>query len=77
MDTDTIDYAVVAEKLQRENERLRLILWRMRLQSGFTSIDMKTIKQFVSDNYMAIVVGIMLIAVAMSVLDTIHRFTRR
>lgn len=71
--TDDMDLRGVIGNLQHENERLRLQLFKLRTRSSWLerlNVGASVI-EFVDDNYMYILMGIMLVALSFNLLETV------
>lgn len=78
--TEDIDYQVVARMLQEENERLRLAIFKQRTHA-MPEIDLSTIKEFVEENYILLIVAFSLLSllftVFFSTVDVMGRYQQR
>jgi len=77
--TEDIDYQVVARMLQEENERLRLAILKQRsLALPVIAIDLSTIKEFVEENYILLIVIFSLLSllftIFFSTIDVVGRY---
>lgn len=77
---EDIDYQVVARMLQEENEKLRILILKQRTHT-MPEIDLSTIKEFVEENYILLIVAFSLLSllftVFFSTVDVMGRYQQR
>jgi hypothetical protein len=75
--SDEIDYKVLYDVVQGENERLRLRIVKLRNASSlFDKIDMGQIKTFIEENYIVILVACMVLTFARPIVTSLIRLIR-
>ncbi len=73
MSEETIDYLGLVDRLQHENEQLRLHILKMR-QASRSTISGATVRDFLIKHYVVISASVLILFAAMSFIDTVRSF---
>ncbi len=68
-----IDYKTLYEKVSEELTATRIALFRMRNEHRFSFPDSDTVKEWIRENYLVIIMVLMIIPIALSIMDFIGR----
>jgi len=78
METEEINYQALYEQVQEELRAARLTILKLRYsRPSLAGMDMAKLRKWLAENYVLIIVAVMILSVLLSLMDTVYKFRRR
>jgi len=77
METEEINYQALYEQVQEELRAARLTILKLRYNHSVVGMDLQKLRKLLAENYVLIIVAVMILSVLLSLMDTVYKFRRR